>query len=156
MNPQSPMRKARCKQLAKPSRLLVTQTIRESRSNSPGGINNSFMPSEFVCPRNPVLFKTPYRGPGKMATWQVEVASADQDDTVVWRSNLLTADEPVQVGAGDGIFVGPLANHSRLDAGRVYCFRVRQSSDTGQMSEFSPWHQAVRTADEPANPARSR
>ena len=34
-----------------------------------------------VCPRNPVLFKTPYRGPGKMATWQVEVASADQDDT---------------------------------------------------------------------------
>jgi len=109
-----------------------------------------------VCPRNPVLFKTPYRGPGKMATWQVEVASADQDATVVWRSNLLTADERVQVGAGDGRFVGPLANHSRLDADRVYCFRVRQSSDTGQMSEFSPWHQAVRTVDEPANPARSR
>jgi len=40
-----------------------------------------------VCPRNPVLFKTPYRGPGNMTTWQVEVASADQDDTVVWRSN---------------------------------------------------------------------
>ena len=44
---------------------------------------------------------------------------------------------------------------SRLDAGHVYCFRVRQSSDTGQMSEWSPWHQAVRTADESANPARS-
>jgi hypothetical protein len=109
-----------------------------------------------VCPTNPVLIKTPYRGPGKMAGWQVEVASADQEDTVVWRSNLLTADERVQVGAGGGIFVGPLANQSRLDAGRIYSFRVRQSSDIGQMSEFSPWHQPVRTADEPAKPARSR
>jgi hypothetical protein len=108
-----------------------------------------------VCPRNPVLFKTPYRGPGKMASWQVEVASADQDDTVVWRSNLLTADERVQVGAGDGSFVGPLANQSRLDAGRVYGFHVRQSSDIGQMSQWSPWHQPVRTADESVKPEGS-
>ena len=90
-----------------------------------------------------------------MATWQVEVASADQDDTVVWRSNRLTAAERVQVGAGDGSFVGPLADQSRLDAGRDYRFRVRQSSDTGQMSQWSPWHQAVRTADESVKPEGS-
>lgn len=107
-----------------------------------------------VCPRNPVLIKTPYRGPGKVAGWKVEVASADQEDTVVWRSNLLTVTEQVEVGVGDGSFVGPLASQSRLDAGRVYCFRVRQSSDTGQMSQWSPWHQAVRTVDETAKPAR--
>ena len=38
-----------------------------------------------VCPRNPVLIKTPYHGPGKMETWQVEVASADQDEP--WSGN---------------------------------------------------------------------
>ena len=107
-----------------------------------------------VCPRNPVLIKTPYCGPGKMTGWQVEVASADQGDTVVWRSNLLTTTERVEVGVGDGSFVGPLASQSRLDAGRAYCFRVRQSSDTGQVSQWSPWHQAVRTIDEAAKPAR--
>jgi hypothetical protein len=68
----------------------------------------------------------------------------------------LTVAERVEVAAGDGSFVGPLANQSRLDAGRVYCFRVRQSSDTGQMSQWSPWHQAVKTIDEAATPARSR
>lgn len=98
-----------------------------------------------VCPTNPVLIKTPYCGPGKMAGWQVEVAPADREDTVVWRSNLLTTTERVEVGVGDGVFVGPLANQSGLDAGQVYCLRVRQSSDTGQMSDWSPWHQAVRT-----------
>ena len=108
-----------------------------------------------VCPRNPVLIKTPYRGPGKMVSWQVEVASADPDDTVVWRSNLLTIAERVQVGVGDGSFVGPLTNRSCLDAGQVYRFRVRQSSDTGQTSPWSPWHQAVRTTDESADRAKS-
>ncbi len=98
-----------------------------------------------VCPRNPVLIKTPYQGPGKLATWQVEVASADQDETVVWRSRPLTDTERVAVSAETGTFVGPLANQSSLDAGRVYCFRVRQTSDTGQMSDWSPWHQPIKT-----------
>ncbi len=100
-----------------------------------------------VCPRNPVLIKTPYHGPEKMVTWSVEVALADQDDTMVWRSDPLSAALRVRVGADEGTFVGPLANRSQLDAGRVYYFRVRQGSDTGQMSDWSPWHQAVRTVD---------
>ena len=83
-----------------------------------------------------------------MATWQVEIANADDERTVVWKSHALTATERVQVGTDDGTFVGPLANKSQLDAGRGYHFRVRQSSDTGQMSDWSPWHQAVRTSDE--------
>ena len=66
---------------------------------------------------------------------------------MVWRSNLLTAGEQVR-SVRAGHFCRPVGKQSRLDAGRVYCFRVRQSSDTGQMSEFSPWHQPVRTADE--------
>ena len=97
-----------------------------------------------VCPRNPVLIKTPYHGPGKMATWQVEVAPADQDDAVVWRSHPLSATESVEVNGDTGSFVGPLATKSQLDAGRIYCFRVRQSSNTGQMSDWSPWHQPVK------------
>ena len=101
-----------------------------------------------VCPRNPVLIKTPYHGPGKMATWSVEIANADEERTVVWKSHALTAAERVSVGTNDGTFVGPLANKSQLDAGRGYQFRVRQSSDTGQMSEWSSWHQPVRTSNE--------
>lgn len=100
-----------------------------------------------VCPRNPLLIKTPYFGPGKLATWQVEVAAADQPDSVVWQSQLLTGRERVEVDAEHGRFVGPLANKSQLDAGRVYYFRVRQSSNTGQTSPWSPWHQAVKTVD---------
>jgi hypothetical protein len=98
-----------------------------------------------VCPRNPVLIKTPYHGPGKMASWQVEVASADQDETVVWRSRPLTDAERVAVSADAGTFVGLLANKTSLDGGHVYYFRVRQTSDTGQMSEWSPWHQPIKT-----------
>jgi hypothetical protein len=67
----------------------------------------------------------------------------------------LTGAERVQVGAADGRFVGPLANQSRLDAGRVYRFRVRQSTETGQMSQWSPWHQAVRMADQSVKPEGS-
>lgn len=98
-----------------------------------------------VCPRNPVLIKTLYHGPRKMASWQVEVATADQDETVVWRSRPLTDAERVAVSADAGTFVGLLANKSSLDAGHVYSFRVRQTSDTGQMSEWSPWHQPIKT-----------
>jgi hypothetical protein len=101
-----------------------------------------------VCPRNPVLIKTPYHGPGKIESWQVEVASADQGDNLVWRSNRLTATERVQVGGGDGTFVGPLANKSQLDAGSVYYLRVRQSNDRGLTSDWSPWHQPVKTVAE--------
>lgn len=98
-----------------------------------------------VCPRNPVLIKTPYYGPGKLASWQVEVASADQDETVVWQSRPITGSERVAVSTDSGTFVGPLANKALLDGGHVYYFRVRQTSDTGQLSGWSPWHQPIKT-----------
>ncbi len=98
-----------------------------------------------VCPRNPVLIKTPYYGPGTMASWSVEVASADQGQPVVWRSRPLTATERVEVNADTGRFLGPLADKSQLDADCVYFFRVRQTSDTGQASDWSPWHQPIKT-----------
>jgi hypothetical protein len=98
-----------------------------------------------VCPRNPVLIKTPYHGPGKMESWQVEVAGVEEDGPVIWRSHLLTEGQRVEINADTGTFVGPLANKSQLDAGQVYYFRVRQGSDTGQTSAWSPWHQPIKT-----------
>lgn len=98
-----------------------------------------------VCPRNPVLVKTPYHGPGKMESWQVELTSSDRNETVVWKSQLLTDSQRVEVNANTGTFVGPLANKSQLDAGHVYYFRVRQTSDTGQTSDWSPCHQPIKT-----------
>jgi hypothetical protein len=36
-----------------------------------------------VCPRNPVLIKTPYRGPGKERAWEVQVAADAAGESVV-------------------------------------------------------------------------
>jgi hypothetical protein len=98
-----------------------------------------------VCPRNPVLIKTPYRGPGKQADWEVEIASDAQDEEIVWRSRLLAEGERVEVSNTMGEFVGPLSGRKELDGGKVYYFRVRQESDHGQKSAWSPWHQPVKT-----------
>jgi len=108
-----------------------------------------------VCPRNPVLIKTPYHGPGKMESWQVEVAAADHLETPVWKSQLLTDARCVEVNADTGTFVGPLANKSELDAGSVYYLRVRQSNDRGLTSDWSLWHQPVKTVAEFSRPGNS-
>ena len=76
--------------------------------------------------------------------------NADKERTVVWKSRKLAATERAQVGTDDGAFIGPLANKSQLDAGRGYYFRVRQQSEDGQISDWSPWHQSVTTSDETA------
>ncbi len=98
-----------------------------------------------VCPRNPVLIKTPYHGPGKLETWSVEIASVDSHDTVIWRSRPLPPTERVEVNADTGTFVGPLAGKSQLDTDHDYRFRVRQSADNGHFSKWSPWHQTIKT-----------
>lgn len=98
-----------------------------------------------VCPRNPVLIKTPYRGPGKQAAWEVEIASDENRHNPVWRSAPLTAERRVQVGEKTGDFLAALRGHTRLAAATIYSFRVRQQSDTGRWSAWSPWHQPVRT-----------
>jgi len=101
-----------------------------------------------VCPCNPVLIKTPYRGPGKQQSWKAEIAADDTGSTVVWRSNVLTEPLRVKVAAETGQFLGPLAGRRQLAAATTYYFRVMQKSDSGQESTWSPWHQAIRTEDE--------
>lgn len=98
-----------------------------------------------VCPRNPVLSKSPYQGPGKQQGWKVEIASDDDGTTVVWRSNLLTASDRVKVGPETGQFLGRLAGHDRLGASQTYYVRVRQQGDAGRESLWSPWHQPIKT-----------
>ena len=98
-----------------------------------------------VVPVNPVLLKTPYRGPGKLRAWEIEVASQDNEDAVVWRSRPVTETERVTVSQTSGTFLSSLAGHSRLNPGEVYWFRVRQEGEQGFWSAWSPWHQPVRT-----------
>lgn len=100
-----------------------------------------------VCPRNPVLIRTPYRDPGKQQGWKVEIAADETGKTVVWRSKLLTDPQRVAVGSETGQFLGPIAGNDRLAASQVYCVRVMQGSDGGRESVWSPWHQPFRTED---------
>jgi len=101
-----------------------------------------------VCPRNPVLIKTRYRGPGKQQGWKVEIATDDAGKSVVWRSKLLAEPQRVKVGMETGQFVGPLAGRQLLGAATTYYFRVMQRSDSGRESSWSPWHQPIKTEDE--------
>ncbi len=101
-----------------------------------------------VCSRSPVLIRTPRQGPGKQAAWEVEIASDDQGDILVWRSNQLPGKERVKVGDDTGNFLGPLGGQTRLAASTIYSFRIRQQNNTGQWSAWSPWHQPVKTDGE--------
>jgi hypothetical protein len=100
-----------------------------------------------VCPRSPVLIKTPYHGPGKQKAWEVEVAADGDGKSVAWRSQPITAADRATVDAAAGQFGGPLAGKKQLDAGQVYFSRVRQQNDAGAWSAWSAWHQPLRTSD---------
>jgi hypothetical protein len=95
-----------------------------------------------VCPRNPVLIKTPYRGPGQQQAWEAEVAI--EAEHVVWRSNLLTESKRVRVGEDTGSFLGQFSGKDDLDASHVYYVRVRQQSSADVWSDWSEWHQPFR------------
>lgn len=98
-----------------------------------------------VCSRNPVLIKTQYRGPGSQRAWQVELAADRDDRKVVWQS--VPSNDPVRlrVGVDTGRFVGASELKQQLDADSLFYCRVRQQSDTGLWSKWSPWHQPFRT-----------
>ncbi len=98
-----------------------------------------------VCPRNPILIKTPYRGPGRQRSWAVEIGNGPAGRPVVWQSNHGAETDRLGVGADTGQFVGPLAGSNELRTSSVYYLRVRQQSDAGQWSAWSPWHQPFRT-----------
>jgi hypothetical protein len=98
-----------------------------------------------VCPRDPVLIKTTYRGPGSQQSWQLELAADPIGQHVVWRSNPTNEVRQVQVSVETGTFVGRLAGEHELASDEMYYGRVRQQSDSGRWSAWSPWHQPFRT-----------
>jgi hypothetical protein len=98
-----------------------------------------------VCSKNPVLIKTPYRGPGSQQAWQVEIAAGSAGDELVWQSTPSYEGDRIRVGTDTGRFVGASEAKQQLDAESVYYCRVRQQSDAGQWSEWSPWHQPFQT-----------
>jgi len=98
-----------------------------------------------VCPRDPVLIKTPYRGPGKLAAWEAELAADQDGKSVVWKSKPQKDEGKVKVEAAAGGFVGALSGKDKLEGGATYFCRIRQQGDGGKWSEWSNWHQAFVT-----------
>ena len=97
------------------------------------------------CPRNPVLFKTPYRGPGSLLSWQVELSSNESESELVWKSNSIREGNKLSISNETGRFSGSLKGETELGPEQVYYCRVRQQSDSGQWSAWSPWHQPFQT-----------
>lgn len=134
--------------------------------NSPGkknGINQLWIDNfvistepigPIVCPRNPTVKSTPYKGTGHLASWQLAIGSwhvgtlADStladDPTVVWSSKPLTVSDSVRVDTEQGDFTADLSGQRSLTADESYQFRVRQTDDRGEIYDWSPWYQAVR------------
>ncbi len=98
-----------------------------------------------VCPRHPVLIKTAYRGPGNQRSWQVELATDPMGQHRVWQANPTNEIRQVKVSVETGTFIGSLEGENALASDAMYYIRVRQQSDSGQWSAWSPWHQPFRT-----------
>ncbi len=97
-----------------------------------------------VCPKNPVVYKVPYHGPGRPGFWELEVASDFQGGGLVFRSAKLPPAEKTIIDKAHGAFLGRLKGKSRLASGETYYLRVRQSSAKGVWSGWSRWHQGFR------------
>jgi hypothetical protein len=106
-----------------------------------------------TCPRNPVLLRTEYHGPGELKSWEVELSADPASDSatagrpegkpVVWQSKPQGKADRVQVDEKTGTFAGPLAQKTALTAGATYFCRIRQQSSTGVWSDWSRWHQPL-------------
>ncbi len=94
-----------------------------------------------VCPANPVLIKTPYYGPGKLAEWEVQLAGDFDGKDVVFKSKTLKQAKRVKINKSAGTFTGSLAGADKLADGKTYYARVRQKSSTAGWSDWSRWHQ---------------
>ncbi len=101
-----------------------------------------------VCPPNPVLIKTPFRGSGERGPWQVELAADPEGRTVVWRSGPVTAAGRVRVDAETGRFVATRAGKARLAGGATYWARVREKPADGTYGRWSRWHQGFAVVGE--------
>jgi len=109
-----------------------------------------------VCPPNPVLIKTPYRGAGNLVNWEVELAVDREGSAVIWKSNPINEDGNVRVDSTTGHFVGALEGKSALLPGATCYCHVRQSgTNAGVISEspWSPWQQRFFVANTPGEVA---
>jgi hypothetical protein len=97
-----------------------------------------------VCPANPTVIKTPYRGPGKAGGWELELAADYGGKDVVYRSKRLPPGNRAVVSVKHGEFRGSLAGKKALTSGKIFFLRVRQNSSEGMLSEWSRWHQGFR------------
>jgi hypothetical protein len=94
-----------------------------------------------TSPANPVLFKTPYHGPGKAGSWEAEIATDYNGMDVVFKSAEAVDRESIKISRDNGNFTGSLASGDRLVSGALYYCRVRQKSSGGSWSDWSRWHQ---------------
>jgi len=93
------------------------------------------------CSSNPVLYKTPFHGPGNLEAWEVELASGVNGNDVVFSSQPVKDREQIVIDPNTGTFTGSLQNNIQLLPGTTYFCRVRQKSTNGQWSDWSRWHQ---------------
>ena len=89
-----------------------------------------------------------YRGPGKLAQWQIQLGSDFDGDDVVFQSHALTQPEQVTVNASHGTFIGSLAGAEKLAHGQTYYARVQQQSTAGATSDWSRWLQGFVVVDD--------
>jgi len=96
-----------------------------------------------VCPPNPILIKTPYRGSGKVPAWEAQLAADAEGKQLVWKSNPIIDGNKVRVDSTTGQFVGRLEGKSELGSGMSCFCRVRERNGDGSetLSSWSPWHQ---------------
>ncbi len=99
-----------------------------------------------VCPKNPTVMRTPYQAAGQLASWQLQAGTLADQPTVVWSSKPVTGSVSVRVDAEQGDFSSDLKSQGSLTPDHTYQFRVRQTNDLGNTSDWSPWHQAIRIA----------
>ncbi len=98
-----------------------------------------------VCPRNPTLIKAPYIGPGQLGAWEAQVGTFTDETRIVWMSHPVKDPKNMRVDSEHGQFTSELADEHSLLPDRLYQFRVRQTAASGESSDWSPWHQVIRT-----------
>lgn len=100
-----------------------------------------------TCPVNPVLYKTPYHGPGKLQSWELELATDYEGENIVFHSENLKIKESTEINSEKGVFTGTLLGYTHLPEGETYFCRVRQKSTNGQWSDWSRWHQPFKVSE---------
>jgi hypothetical protein len=97
-----------------------------------------------VCPRNPVVVRTPYRGSEPAGDWQVQVAADHSGAELVFQSNWQPPGDRLVLDRKHGKFVGKLAGKSKLEVGVTYYLRIQQQDSLATASAWSRWHQGFR------------